>query len=468
VSGAPAVPSPAELNAWLLGAATDPAMTPDAVRLTLYVANLGVGWHRYDRAAFAALLKDTSRAVGDSRIAAALRTAEECGHLVRKRGGRGHSDAFQAGAFTPADPQGLTPVSPAETEELSDRPAEPQGLNDTPAETEVVSDPAPAPDDSAAETEVVTDRPAEPQGLNGREPGAEPAPHAGDSLSGVKEQITTPLVAAVVGSARDGDGGDGFAGFGEVGEDAPAVGPPPRPDGLTDREIRRAALAEMEAAAAEFGAAVEDPTERRGFYAQAKLHARGEDRSVWRDPRPELRGEEVAPWWDRARIFRLALPLLLLPRSHKDHRGDLRGAITLALQKQYHPPKIREVVPGTDHARQEDRYRSAAGQSGKHVVEVPGSQRALHGTRSSPELIGSVVQLPVPAEAVSAWMEDPANAARLKALRDKAADDIPKIVTGTRRDVMLDGLLRGKVAHEIRRAPGAGMPGGMPAAEAAN
>ncbi|MEW5927815.1 MAG: hypothetical protein AB1941_10035 [Gemmatimonadota bacterium] len=206
----------------------------------------------------------------------------------------------------------------------------------------------------------------------------------------------------------------------------------------------------MEAAAKEFRDDIESPTERRSFMAQARLHARGEDRSAWIDPRPETQGLEVAPWWDRARIFRLALGLMLLPVGHDDRREDLRNAIRLALQKQYDPPKPRAgaPVPGTSHAQQEARYKASPS-----AAEAPAAGRQLTGHKSTPTPLGAVVPAVVPADvlAVDAWLSDPRNRQKARELVRAGRRAAPKAgtVPAASRRRMLKSDLRKRVAAII-------------------
>ncbi|WP_373054314.1 hypothetical protein [Thioalkalivibrio sp.] len=120
-------------------------LTPDAVRVILHYACRGPGPHPYDFDELKELLEEG----GPKRIAAALKRAERYGYLVRKRGGRGHTDAFHA-TLRPSDAAGVT-----------DRPAEMEGLKNRPARTDGLIT------DRPAESEGVSDRSSDADGLNG-------------------------------------------------------------------------------------------------------------------------------------------------------------------------------------------------------------------------------------------------------------------------------------------------------------
>jgi hypothetical protein len=77
-----------------LAIALDPAMTPDAVRVTLYYASLGDGEHPYDFDRLSMLLEEA----GEKRIRKALKRAVARKYLVRHHGGQ-HTDRF---SFSPA------------------------------------------------------------------------------------------------------------------------------------------------------------------------------------------------------------------------------------------------------------------------------------------------------------------------------------------------------------------------------
>ncbi len=374
----------------------DPRISANTARLVTHVALLGKGLHPLPEPELRALL----RCDGDKPVRAAKKDGEHYGYLKKVDGGS-----------TP-DRLGFLPWVCAALRGGTDGGASaPQGgtAHDSPA-PQGGSDPvSPALGGGTTEGGVSPS----PEG------GTDGAPRAPASLSGVYTPVDTQPAAAVVAAAPANGGGDNDDGFGAEGDldgEVPAVGPPPRPEGVTAAEIMARALRNMESAAREFRRGIENPTAARAFWADARLIARGEERSVWIDPRPEAKGLEPAPWWDRARLFRLALSFMLRPTTDKSHRGDLRGAIRLALQKQYDPEKLRTAgtpVPGTPHAQQEARYQTTGG-----AAEKPGGSRQLYGHQGSPTPVADVLATVVPPEAraVDAWLSDPANRQKAREL----------------------------------------------------
>lgn len=82
----------------------DARLTPDAVRLILFVAGLGPGQHEVSHTQFLILLNHQG---GDRRVRRALALATELGWMERSPGGRGHSDLYEFSPTSNGTPKNL-------------------------------------------------------------------------------------------------------------------------------------------------------------------------------------------------------------------------------------------------------------------------------------------------------------------------------------------------------------------------
>lgn len=103
----------------LFSVAADPRLTSDSVRIVLHFAQRGPGPHEYNLDELRELLNEA----GEKVVRRALQRAERHGYLIRKRGGRQHTDTFSVN-LTPAKTAGLNsgaePNTPAALDRLCD------------------------------------------------------------------------------------------------------------------------------------------------------------------------------------------------------------------------------------------------------------------------------------------------------------------------------------------------------------
>lgn len=264
----------------------DSRLTPDAVRVILHYAFRGEGAQEYDADELAELLEEG----GPKRIAKALRRAERCGYLVRRRGGKGHTDSF------------TVVLTPAASDDVTDRPSDPAGLS-----ADRSSDPA-----------GLSDTPAAPAGLSG--PSRERA-----------NQETNPLDLNSLPPALPPNpppaGGEGGGEEINLGDDDPA---------------QAAAVTAMLSAADRFATDLPSQADRDEFLREARGIISGDDRARW-VPR---KGAEPAPWTERPKLLRLALDRLRAGASR-----TLRGAVRYVVREQLDPNLPGGAAPQTEHAR---------------------------------------------------------------------------------------------------------------------